>query len=102
MAINGLNASADHFRYQFVRLDNFLQLLKRRLVSDLERVVIEELLHPLDLMVELHIELIYNVPEKFEGAGTGETEHADVAFILGKKRVDFLPLGARRDTARFF
>ena len=102
MAINGLNTSGDHFRYQFVRLDDFLQLLKRRLVGDLKRPVIEELLHPFDLMVELHIEFVYNVPEKFKGAGTGETEHVDVAFVLGEKRVDFLPFGARRDTARFF
>lgn len=102
MAIDGLHASGDHFRYHFVRLDDFLQLLKRRLVGDLERLIIEELLHSFDLMIELHIEFIYDVPEEFEGAGTGETEHVDVAFVLGEKRVDFLPLGARRDTARFF
>ena len=102
MAINGLHTSGDHFRYQFVRLDDFLQLLKRRLVGDLERLVTEELLHPFDLMIELHIEFVYDVPEEFEGAGTGETKHVDVAFILGEKRVDFLPLGTGRDTARFF
>ena len=99
MTINSPNVSCDHFRYKFVRLDDLFQLLERRLVGDLERLVIKEFLHSLDFMVELHIELIHNVPEKFEGAGAREAKHINVAFVLGKKRVDFLPLGARRDTA---